>query len=202
MYYNISKGGNMKKFKLVSDIMVFIAISLFALSIIISSISTSTYDQIFLALVEVNLIVLACAIVGVFLIFSKNEVAKKLGHGLTVLGFVAGLVCALAVLRAISDASTTVPDPDFIRASSTTTESTFSICAVFMIVAVVFLALHYAFLLVDCLFTRKCADTDPKNDVRIVRIKEWKALLEEGIISEEEYEKKRAQLLDIKPNRE
>ena len=170
----------MKKFRLVSNIMTIVAISLFMLSIVLSAISTSLMDAALLALIEVNLILIACAGIGVFLMFAKNETARKLGNGMTVVGFLTGLVCALGIVAAIGE------------------EDDISIGAIVLIVSFVVFVLHYAFLLVDYLLNRNSANLDPNDDIRIVRVREWKALLEEGIISEEEYEEKRIQLLGIK----
>ena len=170
----------MKKFKLVSNIMTIVAISLFMLSIVLSAISTSLMDAALLALIEVNLVLIACAGIGVFLMFAKNETARKLGNGMTVVGFLTGLVCARGIV------------------ATTGEEDDISIGAIVLIVSFVVLVLHYAFLLVDYLLNRNSANLDPNDDIRIVRVREWKALLEEGIISEEEYEEKRIQLLGIK----
>ncbi|MCH5154447.1 MAG: SHOCT domain-containing protein [Clostridiales bacterium] len=170
----------MKKFRLVSNIMTIVAISLFMLSIVLSAISASLMDAALLALIEVNLVLIACAGIGVFLMFAKNETARKLGNGMTVVGFLTGLVCALGIVAATGE------------------EDDISIGAIVLIVSFVVFVLHYAFLLVDYLLNRNSANLDPNDDIRIVRVREWKALLEEGIISEEEYEEKRIQLLGIK----
>lgn len=170
----------MKKFRLVSNIMTIVAISLFMLSIVLSAISASLMDAALLALIEVNLVLIACAGIGVFLMFAKNETARKLGNGMTVVGFLTGLVCAIGIVAATGE------------------EDDISIGAIVLIVSFVVFVLHYAFLLVDYLLNRNSANLDPNDDIRIVRVREWKALLEEGIISEEEYEEKRIQLLGIK----
>ena len=172
----------MKKFKTVSNIMLIIAISLFLLSFVISVITELAGDLAFITLVEVNIIVIACAGVGAFLIFTKNDIAKKLGNGMIVVGFVAGLICALSVLIAM-DEGDDLP-----------------IGALIMIISVVLLLLHYAFLLVAHLLNKGSANVlNPNEDARIMRVKEWKALLDEGIINEEEYEEKRVQILGLKP---
>ena len=172
----------MKKFKIVSNIMAIIAISLFMLSILISVITNTGLDGTFMTLIEINIILIACAALGVFLMFTKNDVARKLGNGMTVVGFLTGLICAVSVLVDMDSKNADTP-----------------IGAVIMIVSVVLLLLHYAFLLVDYLLNRNAAKMDPSEDKRVARIKEWKALMEEGIITEEEYEEKRVQLLGIKP---
>lgn len=186
----------MKKFKTVSNVMVMIAAALFALGIVISVLAASPEEAIFLALVQLNATLFACAGIGAFLMFAKNDAARKVGNGLTVVAFVTGLVCALITLLTISEANDEVGSSTAIPQY----ESGVSIGAIFVIVAVVFLLLRYAFLLVDYLVNRNSAGAEnPNEDIRIVRIREWKQLMEEGIITEEEYEEKRVQLLGLKP---
>ena len=38
----------------------------------------------------------------------------------------------------------------------------------------------------------------PNEDIRIIRIREWKQIMDEGIITKEEFESKRCQILGIK----
>ena len=189
----------MKKFKTVSNVMVVIAAVLFGLGIVVSVLAASAEEAIFLALVQLNATLFACAGVGVFLMFAKNDTARKVGNGLTAVAFITGLVCALITLLTISEANENV-------SSSTATpqfETDVSIGAIFVIVAVVFLLLRYAFLLVDYLVNRNSAEAgSPNEDLRIVRVREWKQLMEEGIITEEEFEEKRVELLGLKPKTE
>lgn len=68
-----------------------------------------------------------------------------------------------------------------------------------MLIAGAFLVLHYAFLIANIILNRNCTVTEnPNEDIRIIRVKEWKQLVDDGIISEAEYEEKRMQILGIK----
>lgn len=186
----------MKKFKIVSNVMVILAATLFGLGVVVSVLAASPEEAIFLALVQLNATIFACAGIGVFLMFAKNDAARKTGNGLTVVAFLTGLVCALITLLTVAEAN----DDVSADAVATPYETGVSIGAIFVIVAVVFLLLRYAFLLVDYLVNRNSAETgSPNDDVRIVRVREWKQLMEEGIITEEEFEEKRVELLGLKP---
>ena len=174
----------MKKFKIVSNVMLIVAISVFFLSIMIPAINQkSTMEAAFLVLIQANAIILALAGIGVFLIFSHGETARKVGNGMTVVSFIWGTVCALAMLIGTPEGSKDK-----------------SIGAICMLVAALLLLLHYAFLLVSHILKRNSAEMEnPNENIRIIRIKEWKQLLEEGIITKEEFEEKRVQILGITP---
>ena len=167
----------MRKFKIVSTVMLIVAVALYALSIFIPAVSEATLDATWLGLIEVNAIIMAAAVVGAFLKGTSSDSARKVGNGLLVVGFLVGLTCAVSLLAVEAD------EP--------------SLGAIFMLVATVVLVLHYAFLLVAKLLGKNASD-DPNEDVRIVRIKEWKQLKEEGLITEEEFEEKRIAILGLK----
>ena len=180
----------MKKFKIVSNVMLVVAMAVFVLGIVLSALDTTVKEELFLESVWSNAIILACSGIGVFLMFSKNDTAKKSGNGLTVAAFVTGTICALATITAISKINAEAPEGEHVG---------MSIGAICMIVAAVLLVLHYAFLLVNYMLNRNLVKNDPDEDVRIIQIKKWKQLKEEGIITEEDFEEKRVQILGIKP---
>ena len=177
----------MKAFKLTSSIMLIIAGLMLVVGIIIPATATdNTVEAAFITLVQLNAIIIACAGAGIFLMFSKNEVAKKVGNGLTVASFVAALFCAVnAMVLSGEMADAGVDDAEI------------SIGAVIVIIAAVFLLLHYAFLIANAIVSKNSANINPSDDIRIERIREWKKLLDEGIISQEEYEEKRSQILQL-----
>ena len=181
----------MKKFKIVSIVMLVVAVALLALGIIISTVSSKPQEEIYIALVQLNSVLIACAGIGVLMMTAKSDTAKKVGNGLTIVGFVTALVCALATMHAISKTNNALGE------NSEELLGT-SIGAVITIVAAALLLLHYAFLLVAYILNKSNASDNPNDDVRIVRIKEWKQLKEEGIITEAEYEEKRVQILGLK----
>ncbi len=172
----------MRKFKLVSNIMLIIASILFVASPVVTAIVSSkdAGSAAFIVVLMASQLILASAGVGVFLMFAKNDTAKKIGNGISIAAYVTGLVCALGVV--------------FQKAS---------LGAVLMIAAVVFFLLRYVFLLVDYLINKNDPNaTSPNEDIRIIRVKEWKKLMEEGIITKDEFEQKRIQLLGIKSETE
>jgi hypothetical protein len=63
---------------------------------------------------------------------------------------------------------------------------------------VVFYGLAVIFRVLVLVLKSKDDKLDPKNDKRINLLKEWKDLLDKGFITAEEYEDKRAELLNIK----
>ncbi len=185
----------MKKFKITSDVMLIIAIALFVIGIVISATSTTAEETIFLTIVQENSVILALAGIGIFLMFAKSDTARKAGNGLTVVAFVAGVICSLAALTVISN-----PTPSTFAGSSNSEEGATPVGALCTIIAAAFLLLHYAFLLVNYILNRNSIVAEnPQEDVRIIRVKEWRQLMEEGIITKEEFEEKRVQILGIKP---
>ena len=178
-----------KAFKIVNKILLAIAVALLCSSIIVPGITLKSIDMTYLVLVIINTNVVIAAVVGAILSYSNNDIAKRVGHGFIVAAFVLGLATALVTLKTTT---TTV-------GTTTKKGSETSIASVIMIVASIVLALSYVFNLLIYILGKNSNDTlNPSEDVRIVRIKEWKQLMEEGIITQEEYEEKRIQILGIK----
>lgn len=178
----------MNKFKFSSDVLAAIAIFVFILSIIIALLTDSASDKVFLGLIEANILVISFAGIGFSLKLSKNDTVKLLGNGMTVVGFATGFICALSILANLDKQYDDTP-----------------IGTIFMVVSLVVLIISYLCLLIDYLISNNSllnhnsnSTDNPNEDIRIIRIKEWKVLLDEGIISEEEFEEKRAQILDLK----
>ena len=176
----------MKKFKLVSTVALIVAITIYALGILLTALDTTAEGYAVLTLIEANAVLFAGAVVGAFLMFSKSDAARKLGNGLTVVGLFTGACCGFGIITALTEAAGK-EEPEL------------PIGAILMIVAAVVLVLHYAFILVDYLLNRNASEMVPSEDKRIALIKEWKQLKEEGFITEEEFEDKRVQILGIKP---
>ena len=123
-----------------------------------------------LAFMAVVIGLLMSATVGVFMTACKNDAVKKIGHGFAIASYTIGLAYALPNLE----------------------DSVGALFTLFAFVA-------YLCLLVIVIMNRGIPDSiDPREDVRIIRVKEWKQILDEGIITEEEYEEKRSQILGIK----
>ena len=120
----------------------------------------------------------ALATVGIFLVSSPQDTASRVGHGFVISSYAIGLAAALMYIEN-------------------------STAAIVMLIAVIALALYYLCILILKIMQKGYAETkSPNEDIRIVHVKEWKKVMEEGIISPEEYEEKRCQILGIKPKKE
>ncbi len=166
----------MKVFKILKTVFQSAAAGLFLLSVVLCGVmAEEPAEAAYFTMISAIIGVCAWALVGIFLISAANGTAQKIGHGLTVSAYAVGLTVALLNIE-------------------------FSTCAVIMLIAVIMLALYYLCTLVMEIMKRSFpCEEDPNEDVRIVRIREWKKIMEEGIISAEEYEKKRCEILGIKP---
>lgn len=179
----------MKKFKFVSDVMLVVAAVALGLSLLIAGVSEEKGDAAFLTLMQLNAGLIGVCFVGVFLAFAKNSNVRILGNGMGVVSFGVSLNCAITTMAALSSSNATVTDPALQETS---------IGAIIVIVAAAFLLARYAFLLVDYLVNKDSAEESPNENVKVKRVKEWKQLLDEGIITEAEFEEKRTQILGIK----
>lgn len=187
----------MKKFKITSTITLIGAIVLFAIGLIISAISDEALELTFLAMVEANALILSLVGVGTFLMFSKNETARKVGHGLATTAFTVGFICAIFIL-AHADSSSVATIASGTTNTTSKSKST-SIGALIVIISAVVFVVHYAFRLVAFMLDKSNGSyDDPEKDLRVVHIKQWKQLLDDGIITENEYNEKRMRILGIK----
>lgn len=173
----------MKRMNIFSTTILIVAMAIYALGILLTGLGSSMENAAFLALVEANSLLFAFAIVGVFLMFAKNDSVRKLGNGLTVVGVFCAAVCAMGLISSLTSV-----DSDEIR---------IPIGAIFVIVAAVLLLVYYALLFIDYLMN-KANGIDPNEDKRIALLKEWKQLKEDGFITEEQFEEKKLQILGLK----
>lgn len=165
----------MKIFKILSKIFLICAVTLFLASFVICSVDLESQGNVtYMASIGSYTGLLALGTVGAFLLSASNGTAQKVGHGLILSSFAMGLTVALLLLETSSG-------------------------AILMLVAVIALAVHYLFELILSILKKSGTEVEsPEEDVRISRVKEWKAVLDEGIITPEEYEEKRCQILGIK----
>lgn len=164
----------MKTFKILRLVFQALCISLFLASFVMCGIDIE-YNAVFLATLITNIGIATIAAVGVFLLSATSDTARRIGNGFTVSSFALGLTFAIQSLVTGSSA------------------------AVLMLVAVIMLALYYMCVLTINIMQRTSGTIEnPDDDIRIVRVREWKKLMEEGIISGEEYETKRCQILGLK----
>lgn len=182
-----------KPLQIASKVLLALAIVMFGVSVLLPAILQEESELAFSALLLLNGTTIICAITGSILIYANGDTAKKAGHGLTIGGFVIMLFNALSCL---------IDKQEITRAAApetTVVTSTISIASVFMLVAAVLLTAYYVLLFVQTLLNKGAAENmSPADDTRIVRVKEWKQLLDEGIITSEEFEEKRVQILGLK----
>lgn len=175
-----------KVFKILSKTLLVIAVALFAASFIIPGLSDNQSDQTYLLLIVANACILVFAVTGAILIESGNDTVRRIGHGLTVSSFLLGLTFAIPNLS-----SQVTIDSTIYNVKST--------AAIIMIVANAILVLSYLFRLIILILNKNgVAEADsPSEDSRVLRIREWKQILDEGIITEEEFEEKRCKILGL-----
>ncbi len=175
----------MKIFKILKTIFLSLAIVLFLSTIIICAIQSKDLidsvahvnDLLFTALITAFGIYLF-AILGAFLLTAKSDIAHKIGHSFLIFSFLFGLTLFVSALG-----SDNMP-----------------LALIIMLIAIIMLVLYYICNLVIVIVNKNIPDAEnPSDDVRIANIRAWKKVMEEGIISEEEYEEKRCKILGIKP---
>lgn len=169
----------MNIFKILKKVFQSLAAVLFLLSIVICGIvkddkTGALAETAFLTMITAYVGIYVLALVGIFLISATSDTAQKVGHGMTISTFAIGLLIAL---MNIED----------------------SMAAIIMIIAVIMLALYYLCALVIFIMRKSAGETDdPNEDARIIHIREWKKIMDEGIITQEEFEEKRCHILGIK----
>ncbi len=172
----------MKIFKILKKVFQAAAAILFMLSIVLCGVireevkggATELAETAFLSTVMTFGAIYLFAMVGIFLVSAANETAQKVGHGMTISSFAIGLLIALLNIE----------------------EST---AAIVMLLAVIMLALYYLCVFIIYIMKKSGSDAEsPNEDIRIIRIREWKQIMDEGIITKEEFESKRCQILGIK----
>lgn len=117
---------------------------------------------------------IGCALIGLFLLYTKNDVARKLGYAFITTAFT---VCMISLLA-----------------------QTFKGTAiVLMLVAIVLYALYYIVWFVGSLAIKGRGGNveDPDDDPRIQKLKKWKALEQDGMITSAEFEEKRVEILGL-----
>ncbi len=166
----------MKTFKITRFILQIVAIGLFLGSLVICGIDNSSAGNVvYMAAVTAYVGIFALATVGTFLLSSSADTPRRVGHGFVISSFSIGLTVAISAIENSS-------------------------AAILMLVAVIALAFYYFCCLIIMIMQKSFPHAEsPNDDIRIVHVKEWKKIMEEGIISEEEYEAKRCQILGIKP---
>ena len=186
----------MKKIlSIISKVMLALAVVAFAVSIIIPGITKDALDSSFMVMLYLNISIVICATVGSTLTSAKSDTARRVGHGMLIAAFVAGFAIALMFVGNETGGSSFSP---FAAAADGEAETVSSTSAILMIVAAALLAVYYIFQFVILILSKGSKEGSPYEDSKIIRIKEWKQLLDEGIITKDEYEEKRVSILGIK----
>lgn len=165
----------MKGLKISSKVLLIVSVALVGLSLFIAAMTDNDLDNQLYVLFQVYLTVLLGLGVGVFLMFTKNDVAKKIGAGFVAVAMLFSFINSALVLKLGSDF-----------------DGKTAVSAIFIVIAVVLYIAHYVLVLITNLMNKA---NNSGGDVRVKHIKEWKALMDDGIITSEEFEEKKKQIL-------
>lgn len=162
----------MKVYRIIERVVLILSFVFFGLTCLLGAITLEMAD------VQISKEVLAIAMsgfafVGFFLFNSKNEVAKKVGFGLTTGGMI---YLAYNSISLLSD----------------------STASVIGLVGIILFVIYLMLKLIEKIISKDVDVVYPEQDKKIQAVLAWKKLLEEGIISKEEFEKKRVEILKLK----
>lgn len=157
----------MKIFNIVKKMILILSFVFGIFSFINGSITLESVDQAISALL-VSFVILAC--VGFFLFFIENKIARRIGQGI-VTGYMAILL--FASITYIGKGS----------------------APIFGLTSVILYAIYFLICLIGYLALGGEGDNDPKNDIRIKKILGWKELQNQGVITAEEFEAKREEII-------
>ena len=157
----------MKVFNIVKKIILILSFVFGIISFIYGSITLDAFDQTFSTLL-VSFVILAC--VGFFLFFIENKIARRIGQGI-VTGYMAILLWG------------------------SITYIGKSVAPIFGLTSVILYAIYFLICLIGYLALGNEGDNNPNNDIRIKKILGWKELQNQGIITAEEFETKREEIL-------
>lgn len=157
----------MKIFNVVKKIILILSFAFGIISFIYGSITFDAIDQTFSGLL-ISFVIFAC--IGFFLFFIENNIAKKIGQGI-VTGYMVILLWG------------------------SITYVGYSVAATFGLTSVILYAIYFLICLIGYLALGNEGDNNPNNDLRIKKILDWKELQNQGIITAEEFQAKREEIL-------
>ncbi len=179
----------MKPFKILKLIFQAASTAAFLASLVFCALDVSVVNTAFLSFMTSYGLFFALAAIGTFLVSATSDVANRIGHGMLISSYAVGLTASLMYIGGVESGTQTAAK----AAEEVPT------AAVIMLVAAVLLALYYLCNLILKIMQKNSEGFEaPEDDIRIVHVREWKKIMEEGIISPEEYEVKRCQILGIK----
>lgn len=159
----------MKAYTIIKNALLILAVTILCLAGLLGSTSTESAG---LAASVIVVAIIPNAVLGLFLVYTKNDISKKIGYALLTAAFVLGLIECVPLDSHIS--------------------------VILVLVSVALYAVYFIVWGVALLATRGRTNTDPDADPKITLLKKWKELLDEGMISKEEYEEKRIAILGLK----
>lgn len=160
----------MKVFNIIKKVILVLSFIFSGVAFVLGGIVLDQYDIAFSAALLSFVIV---GFTGFFLISAKNQIASKVGLGIST-GF-------MLVLFYLSIASIER-----------------SVSAIMGLVAVILYVIYFLVAFIGYLAIGGSGDNDPETDPKIKKLLGWKKLQEEGIITSEEFEEKRLEILNIK----
>lgn len=175
----------MKALKIIKDILLAIAVVLYVSALIasIATIKNSANSSILTTLVYNSNTVTLLPILGIFLTYAKNDAAKRVGNGLLLGSFTLNLIYAILAIMSALDSTT----PQTI------------VAPILIIIACFVILLHYLFVFI-CYTKNQNAPKTSNNSNNIALLREWKSLLDENIITNEEFTQKKSELLELNNN--
>lgn len=162
----------MKVYRIIEQVVLILSFVFFGLTCLLGAITLEMGD-VYISKEVLTIAMSGFAFVGFFLFNNKNEVAKKVGFGLTTGGMI---YLAYISISLLSDSTPSI------------------IGLVGLILFVIYLMLK----LIEKIISKDVDVVYPEQDKKIQAVLAWKKLLEEGIISKEEFEKKRVEILKLK----
>ncbi|GEM_PF-4834752 len=160
----------MKIFYIIKKVILVLAFVLASFAFILGGITLASSDTAF-SVAMISFILFG--FIGFMLFDSKNDIARRIGLGLTTAFMLIQLYLAIMSIGT-------------------------STSAIFALVSVILYAVYFLIAFIGFIALGSQKTDDPETDPRVKKILGWKNLQKEGIISAEEFEAKRLEILGIK----
>ena len=158
----------MKVFNIIRNILVVLSFVSAGVAFLIGGITLDPADVAFSSAALSFIVVVS---VGFFLFFTTNNITKKIGLGLST-ACMLGL--AYYALKTLGEAPTS---------------------SIVSLVAVILYVLYFGVNLLGYLILGNNCENEPDKDPKIKAVLKWRKMVEEGIISKEEFEATRQEVL-------
>lgn len=127
------------------------------------------------------ILIVATLIIGAILNYSDKKMVARVGKGLAAVGYIVPLLLSLMIIISSK-------------------ENYVSLGFILLIVGIVLLIISYVFDII--IFVVDKEENDTTVDARIEKVRYYKTVLDEGIISEEEYQQKKNEILQLSAGKE